>query len=88
LLQSLWIISPLRGVEYFDTNDPALSVIVHDDAFSDLLTAFDGTVREVEIDCVGSLIDSYAHGFVLGVFERIASYLHFFVIARLDRAIQ
>jgi hypothetical protein len=54
-----------QGIEDFDAHYAPLRVAIHDDAVSDLLAALDRAISEIEIDRVGSLVDSHAHGFVL-----------------------
>src|ERR1043165_7087783 len=60
LLQHRRIVGPFRHIENFDTHNPSKFIVDHD-AVRDLFTVLQRAVGQVEIDRVGSLIDSPAH---------------------------
>jgi hypothetical protein len=65
LFEGIWIVHAPRGIQDFNVNDTAFVVVVDHDAISDFCAVFDGPIRQIEVNSVGGVIDSYTHGFVL-----------------------
>src|SRR4029453_13500667 len=66
-LEHLRVVRALGRIENFDADDAALIVVVHDDAVRDLLALLDGAVRQVDVDGIGPVIHSHAHGRFLSI---------------------
>ena len=52
----------LRGAKDFDADNITVGIIVENGPVGDLPAVFDRAIKQVEMDCLGALVDPHAHG--------------------------